>query len=201
MSLRHQTPPREVKQRKPYKPRKRRADRYRGPCHCNDHVWAVLTKGYVTFVDLEDDGHLQAHNWYAQVAKRNRVIYAAARGRGNKFLRLHREIIGESASVSADIDHRDHNGLNNRRANLRLCSRVQNSGNGRYRLGASGYRGVWSKESGRWRAYLAGRHLGTFNTAEEAARAYDAAAIKRFGESFVSLNFPPPVPADREGPR
>src|SRR5215470_17326081 len=99
-------------------------DRYRGLCAC----------GYVTFVDSTDAIHLQVRKWHARAVKRNRVIYAAVRGQDKQVLRLHRVILSEPNS---DIDHKDHDGLNNRRANLRPCSRVQNAGNGRYRLGAS----------------------------------------------------------------
>jgi hypothetical protein len=85
------------------------------------------------------------------------------------------------------IDHKDWNGLNNQRNNLRSASHSQNLGNGRFRRGISGFRGV-AAVGDRWRAYVAGIHLGTFATPEEAARAYDAAAIARFGE-FATTNF------------
>ena len=85
----------------------------------------------------------------------------------------------------------DHNGLNNQRSNLRPCSQGQNNGNSRQRVGRSGFRGVYlKKETLRWAACISPhRHLGTYSTPEEAARAYDEAAIERFGE-FATLNFP-----------
>ena len=78
----------------------------------------------------------------------------------------------------------DHNGLNNQRSNLRPCSQGQNNGNSRQRVGRSGFRGVYlKKETLRWAACISPhRHLGTYSTQEEAARAYDEAAIERFGE-------------------
>jgi HNH endonuclease/AP2 domain len=169
----------------------RPSNRYRGLCGCGEHAWAVLTKGYVTFVSPVDAALLAARNWHAVPDARDRLVYAEAaihnKTTKRRHLRLHREIIGEQPF---DVDHADHNGLNNRRGNLRLCTQSQNYGNGRHRVGVSGFRGVWrDKRSDRWRANIAGRKLGSFATAEEAAPAYDAAAIKRFGD-FAPLNFP-----------
>jgi hypothetical protein len=172
-------------------PYKRRTDRYRGLCACGEHAWAVLTKGFVTFVLPIDSYLLEEANWYA-TSSSERLIYAT-RKIGREFLRLHRVILDEP---SRDTDHKDHNGLNNRRSNLRRASRSQNVSNSRAQRDAtSGFRGVRrnSAQGNRWCAHIAKRHLGTFDTAEAAARAYDAAAIERFGE-FATLNF-------RERPR
>src|SRR5262249_11741106 len=87
-------------------------------------------------------------------------------------------------------DHKDHHGTNNQRENLRPCTPSQNFANGRYRLGASGFRGVRElRKTSRWRASIGTQELGTFATAEEAAHAYDAVAIKHYGD-FATLNFP-----------
>jgi hypothetical protein len=164
----------------------RRRDRYRGLCACGQHAWAVLTKGFVTFVSPEDAHHLQRRKWYA--ARNKRLVYAqAGGGKRSLYHRLHRDILDD---VPGGIDHADHNGLNNLRSNLRPASPSQNSGNGRYRPGPSGFRGVNRRERGKpWGVWIAGCYVGAFLTLEEAARAYDVAALARFGE-FATLNFP-----------
>jgi hypothetical protein len=92
------------------------------------------------------------------------------------------------------IDHRDRDGLNNQRSNLRPATQSQNNANQRSRGGVSAYRGVvWCKQTGRWRAQMRlngqQRHLGRFDREEDAARAYDVAALAAWGE-FATPNFP-----------
>lgn len=90
------------------------------------------------------------------------------------------------------IDHADHNGLNNTRANLRFCTWAQNSSNSPIPVSAYGYRGI-SPSANKWRARIRvdGKliRVGLYNTREEAARAYDAAATAHY-EEFATLNFP-----------
>jgi hypothetical protein len=90
------------------------------------------------------------------------------------------------------VDHADHDGLNNQRSNLRPADNGQNAANGRHqihRAKSSRYKGVSRSKWGTWIAYAQRRHIGTFASEEDAARAYDEAAVTIWGE-FAHLNFP-----------
>lgn len=110
--------------------------------------------------------------------------------RDSKQKSFHRDLLNPPAGM--DVDHINGDPLDNRRANLRVCEHRQNLWNGRpHRDGSSKYRGVsWHKQSGKWRAQIQGKMLGWFVVEDDAARAYNAEAIKRFGE-FARQNLVP----------
>jgi hypothetical protein len=106
---------------------------------------------------------------------------------------MHREII--RASDGEMCDHINHNGLDNRKVNLRLATRYQNAWNRRKPNvnSRSKYKGVsWNEREKRWHARIQvngrSRFLGTFKDELEAAKTYDAAARKYHG-AFAALNF------------
>lgn len=103
--------------------------------------------------------------------------------------RMHRVIL--DAPIGLDVDHIDGNRLNNQRSNLRIATRNMNNGNRNVRQDSiSGIKGVRFYQN-KWQARIVQNykeiHLGRFNTAGEAARAYNQAALIYFGE-FAKLN-------------
>lgn len=102
----------------------------------------------------------------------------------NKTVYMHREIMGTPKGM--DTDHIDRNGLDNRKCNLRICTRSQNNHNRQPRTDCdSRYKGV-AKQRKRWMAHIQynGRSifLGEYDTEIEAAKAYDKKAKEFFGE-------------------
>lgn len=154
-----------------------------------------LTQGKVAIVDDEDYEELSKHKWYAteKYGKWYAVRHLPRQRRKQKAIQMHRKIIG--FPEGKDIDHINHNGLDNRRANLRICTRSQNKKNSLgYKNNSSGLNGVsWHKRDKRWEANIrkGGRliHLGYFNDKDQAGRAVDKKAKELFGD-FSILNFP-----------
>jgi hypothetical protein len=153
-----------------------------------------LTQGFVALVDDADFDRVSAHKWSA--TKTKNTVYGIRKvktsdGRTTSQL-LHRFILGVS-DPEIHVDHKDHNGLNCQRHNLRKCVRGENDGSRRKTRGSSQYKGVsWSKQKGRWRACIRIErtvHLGYFKDEIQAALAYDVAARTRFGV-MAYCNFP-----------
>jgi hypothetical protein len=149
-----------------------------------------LTQGQFAQVDDSDYEWLNQWKWCAY--KDNNTYYAVRSivlDDGKQVsIRMHREIMNTPKGM--DCDHRDHNGLNCQRFNMRNCTRSQNLMNKRSR-GSSRYLGV-SIIKGKYNTYIRanilGTRLGTFRTEEEAAKAYDEKAKILYGE-FANLNF------------
>jgi len=112
-------------------------------------VTLPLAGGLVALVDVDDAGRLSARRWRAL---RIRHTWYAVRDDGARLMYMHREIMQAPAGLL--VDHRDGNGLNNTRGNLRLATETQNRINARPRQGCSSrFPGIdWSKSARAWRA-------------------------------------------------
>lgn len=158
-----------------------------------------LTQSKVALIDDEDYKRLSEYKWkydnYNNYAERTVRIPGSLQF---KHISMAQEVL----QFYGLIDHKDHNGLNYQKLNLRKCTTSQNGQNRRKQKGkvSSKYKGVYAekKRKKKWRANIILRDifgqqyrktLGHFSVEEEAAKAYDEAARFYFKE-FAALNFP-----------
>lgn len=151
-----------------------------------------LTQGQFAIVDDADYDWLNQWKWYARYSKYTKTYYARRRFDGNIIL-MHRQILGLGFRDKRQGDHKNHNTLDNRRNNIRVCTCQENQRNRKPRLNTtSGYKGVsWYSRIKKWQAHIQAdgkrEHLGYFKKEKDAALAYNKAARNLFGE-FVWLN-------------
>lgn len=153
----------------------------------------ILVSHVFAIVDDDDFDRLNKFKWSIKTSKKEKVLYAKRfiikDGKYTTQL-MHREIMG--AKKGEEVDHKDHDGLNNRKSNLRLCSFKENRRNRRQEKSSQEYIGVRKISYG----YLARYYddgktvtVGVFGTAREAALARDKAVYTVRGD-FAKLNFP-----------
>lgn len=155
-------------------------------------VCVKITKGLHVVIDIEDYERVAEHRWHAHIVGNNKYARKTARIDGRKLnVPMQRVILG--IRDSRIVDHRNGDGLDNRKANLRIASKQNNNINIRPRRGCkSQYKGVLFES--RRKAWVAriqhdgkSYHLGQYGTEQDAARAYNYAASLLF-EDYARLN-------------
>ena len=152
-------------------------------------------------VDDKDFELVSRYNWWGKPGYKG-IIYVYGKlkdsSRDAPLVYMHRLLL--NARLGQEIDHRNHNVLNNQRFNIRICTRSQNAANCQSKVGTSRYKGVtWHERDMNWKAQIAvpnsdggcgkQKSLGCFNDEIVAAQVYDKAAKEYYGE-FACLNFP-----------
>lgn len=160
----------------------------------NDKIrYIPLTRGLFATVDAADYPELSKHKWIATVMRNSTY---ATRSRNGRTIYMHREIMQPPPGMV--VDHIDHNGVNNSRDNLRVCTRQQNLWNSPGPGNPSGYKGVWhNPKSGRYDAGIIFNgcpiRLGSFDDPAEAARVRDRKARELQGP-YAYINLPDDLP-------
>lgn len=155
----------------------------------------ITTRKGIVFTVLYDEADhekIMKQTWHVSQVSRPYVRTRLVRNGWFKEVCLHNYLFDNTEGEFL-VDHIDGNTLNNRRNNLRKADKQQNAAN-RRPFGKSKYLGVaFSTGRNKWQAQIGAnghyKHLGRFNTEEDAARAYDKAAKEAYGE-FANLNFP-----------
>lgn len=163
------------------------------PIEVRGHIAFVpLTQGAVAIIDAADVERIEQFTWSLNCSQT--AVYASA-ALFRRCVRLHRFLL--DLPPGRRVDHRNGNGLDCRRSNLRIATPKQNGANTRLsRRNRSGFKGVYLRQGrAKWVAQIKhdgrSKHIGTFETPEAAALAYDRAARLAYGE-FACVNFPLP---------
>jgi hypothetical protein len=151
-----------------------------------------LSQGKIALVDDEDFDYINQWKWYAR--KGRKTFYAARKEKGtNARTTIHMHQVVSKVSNNVQIDHRDTNGLNNQKYNLRVVNHRQNQYNtDKPRHNTSGYKGIsWDKFRNNYRVYLTVKgkfkNIGNTKSLQTATKMYNKAATQHYGE-FAKLH-------------
>lgn len=159
-----------------------------------------LTQNQVTFVDEKDFEFINKFKWRASKAQSSLGKFYVTKKtprinvKVGKTIYMHRVLM--NAKKGQIIDHKDGNGLNNQRSNLRFATAANNARNMAIsKRNKTGFKGIsWKKDMKKWQVRISFNYkdicIGSFSDKIEAARAYNIAAIKYHGE-FARLNVLP----------
>ena len=151
-------------------------------------------------IDDRDVELISRYKWHIKISKRTDILYAQANIKiKDKWTSIFMHRLIMDAQKEQEVDHVTGNGLDNRRCNLRFCTRSQNQQNSRIQKNRSSrFKGVsWHKTKKKWCAYIISavknqKHLGYFDSEIKAAEAYDMVALEMFGV-FAKTNFRYPL--------
>jgi len=150
-----------------------------------------LSQEKIAIVDVEDYEVVSQYHWYTRKTSHNFYAVTHIYQDGKRTtLAMHQLIM--LSYFGQQVDHINGNGLDNRKKNLRVVTHQQNNFNRKYTFGTSKYKGVsWNKRDNCWQATIKfnnkAKMLGYFKEEVEAAKSYNSAAKKYFGE-FAALN-------------
>jgi hypothetical protein len=149
-----------------------------------DVAFVSLTKGFEAIIDNKDVHIIREHRWRIQTSPKGHIYAARSGPAAGTIILMHRELMRAPKGVI--VDHKDGDGLNNRRENIRLATYAQNNANRTYgRQNKLGLKGTCYK-NGKYQASIKAHgktyYLGSFNTVEEAAAAYYGAARIIWGD-------------------
>jgi len=153
--------------------------------------------GKIALVDDEDFERVSSEKWYVNKGKHTEYAGTNSHIKGkarkdkdrNHNQQMHRFVLGLSKGDGKHVDHKDGNGLNNQKSNLRIVTNQQNCWN---RINYKGFLGVSKcpdEGNAHWTVGVSGKYYGQYNKKKIAALVYDE-IVRNIRDEFATQNFP-----------